>query len=104
MNESARWGHRALPGERGLHALLRRQKAVVGTVNPRPIFMALTQFPSHRIRKNVGGLFLQLMMVTQSMVEEISLPYYAVLTGQELLPLRYGCLQARFPRHSQDGM
>src|SRR4051812_15832514 len=63
------------------------RQSILRSKNPGPIFGALTQTFSHRIRQNVTGFFAHFMVATQAMVKEISLPANPLLVRQIPFPV-----------------
>ena len=72
---------------RGLHALPTRRRTVIRTINPQPIVHSLAQPFANRIHQDIAGFFLQFVMVTKTVIEEIALPIHAMFSGNEPLPV-----------------
>jgi hypothetical protein len=66
---------------------------VVRAINPWPVFDAFAKAASHRVHQDVTDLLLFLVVITQAMIKEIALPFYLLVSGQEMFPVGH----TRFP-------
>jgi hypothetical protein len=81
-----------------------RRRAVIRTINPRPILRSLAQRFADRIHQDITGLLFQFVMVAQAVIEEIALPVHAMMSSDELLPVLDSRLHSRFTRERNNRM
>ena len=72
------------------------------TIKPYPIFHAFTQTFADGIHQDVFRLLHQAMMVAQSVVKKIPLPFNGPFDGHKLFPVVNQRFHARFPRKRDD--
>src|SRR5947207_13062316 len=87
---------------RGLPALPLRRRPVVRTIDPDPIIHSLAQSFPNRIHQDVARFLFQFVMVAQAMIEKIALPIDAMLSSNELFPVRDGSCHSWFARECHD--
>ena len=85
-------------------ALPTRRRAIIWPVNPQPILRSLARSFANRIHKDIAGFFLQFVMVTEAVIEEIALPLHTVLSRDELLPVLHGRCHSEVTRKRDDRM
>jgi len=95
--------HPAPPGARGATRLPRRW-AIIGAIDPRPVFGAFTKAAANRVHQDVTDFLLFFVMIAQTVVEEISLPIDLRFGGEEMFPVGEDCFHRRFAWKRNDGM
>ncbi|MGO9587051.1 MAG: hypothetical protein ACLP2Y_12715 [Limisphaerales bacterium] len=93
-----RWGAMSL-SRRG-----QRWQSVIGAINPRPVFNSFAQLASNWIVQDVTDFFRLFVVVTQAMVEEITLPDDFFFPRQKPFPVRNCFLHSGFAGKSNDGV
>ena len=78
--------------------------SVVRAINPNPIFDAFAQFFANGIHQDVAGLFIQLVLIAQAMVEEVPLPFDSMFDRHKLLPVCNRGFYSRLAREGNDGV
>jgi hypothetical protein len=77
---------------------------VVRAINPWPVFDAFAKAASHRVHQDVTDLLLFLVVITQAMIKEIALPFYLLVSGQEMFPVGHTRFHALLARESDDAV
>src|SRR5262245_57224281 len=85
-------------------ALPLRRRAVVRTINPRPILCSLAQTFANRIHQDVTGFLVEFVMIAQAVVKKITLRMHAMFSHDELLPVLDSCCHSRFAWERHDCM
>jgi len=78
--------------------------AVVGAINPNPIFNALAQFLTNGIHKDIAGLFVQFVLIAQTMIKEVALPFDSVFDRDKFFPVCNHSFHSRLARERDDGV
>jgi hypothetical protein len=77
---------------------------VVRAINPWPVFDAFAKTASHRVHQDVTDLLLFLVVIAQAMIKEIALPFYFLVSGQEMFPVGHTRFHALLARESDDAV
>jgi len=81
-----------------------RNGAVFRMINPGPVFGSFAESPANGVQQNIADFSFEFVVVTQAVIEEISLPADFLLCCQKVFPIRHGLLHARRAGEGKNGM